>query len=335
MRRPSRRCWSGPTCAASTATACCGCRAMSGASAAASSTRGRISRSSPTSPPRPSSTPTAAFGPVGMSRGMDIAIDKARKAGIGVCVVRRVTHMAAIGWFPLRAARQDMIGLVFRLVQAEHGLARRAGARRRHQPDRHRRSGYGAGNRSCSTCPHRRARWARSCWRATAGRRWNRAWRLPRTENPPPMPLRRDFLTPLGGAKGAGLSLMFECLTGVLVGNPLIAAALGPEGRLAPRPERVRARHRHRRLHRAGALPPGHRHACRSAQVVARGQGKPTRSGCPANAATGSWRNGWRAASRCPRAHGAASPRRPKDSASRCRRSSRAEAHSSSSRSLR
>ena len=36
-------------------------------------------------------------------------------------------------------------------------------------------------------------------------------------------PSRATILLPLGGAKGSGLSLMFECLTGILAGTPIIA----------------------------------------------------------------------------------------------------------------
>jgi ureidoglycolate dehydrogenase (NAD+) len=41
-------------------------------------------------------------------------------------------------------------------------------------------------------------------------------------------------LLPLGGAKGSGLSLMFECLTGILAGTPIIAALGRQSGAKAP-----------------------------------------------------------------------------------------------------
>ena len=170
-----------------------------------------------------------AFGPVGMSRGMDIAVAKAREAGIGVCVVRRVTHMAAIGWFALRAARQDMIGLVFGSSKPNMAF-------------------HGARARGVATSPIAIAvpgmeREPILLDMATSTGSMGRIMlaRDSGTALEPGVALTEDgepttdadaarFLTPLGGAKGAGLSLMFECLTGVLVGNPLIAAALGPEG---------------------------------------------------------------------------------------------------------
>ena len=41
-------------------------------------------------------------------------------------------------------------------------------------------------------------------------------------------------LLPLGGPKGSGLSLLFECLTGVMAGTPIITALAGLTGSTAP-----------------------------------------------------------------------------------------------------
>jgi ureidoglycolate dehydrogenase (NAD+) len=41
-------------------------------------------------------------------------------------------------------------------------------------------------------------------------------------------------LLPIGGAKGSGLSLMFECLTGILVGTPIVATLGRASGAKAP-----------------------------------------------------------------------------------------------------
>ena len=169
-----------------------------------------------------------AFGPVGMSRGMDIAVAKAREAGIGVCVVRRVTHMAAIGWFALRAARQDMIGLVFgssKPNMAYHGARARGVAT---SPIAIAVPGEAREpvllDMSTSTGSMGQVMLARD-----SGTPLEPGVALTERGEPTTDADAARFLTPLGGAKGAGLSLMFECLTGVLVGNPLIATALGPE----------------------------------------------------------------------------------------------------------
>jgi len=42
-------------------------------------------------------------------------------------------------------------------------------------------------------------------------------------------------LLSIGGAKGSGLSLMFECLTGILAGTPILAPTARADGALTPR----------------------------------------------------------------------------------------------------
>ena len=37
-------------------------------------------------------------------------------------------------------------------------------------------------------------------------------------------------MLPIAGAKGSGLALMFECLTGILAGTPIIAPLVGKSG---------------------------------------------------------------------------------------------------------
>ena len=49
---------------------------------------------------------------------------------------------------------------------------------------------------------------------------------LDRDGRPTTDPNAAATLTPMAGPKGAGLSLMIECLTSVALGNPLIATAL-------------------------------------------------------------------------------------------------------------
>ena len=169
-----------------------------------------------------------AFGPVGMSRGMDIAVAKAREAGVGVCIVRRVTHMAAIGWFALRAVDAGMIGLAFgssRPNMAYHGARARGVAT---SPIAIAVPGDDAPvllDMSTSSSSMGRIMLARD-----SGTPLQPGWALAEDGTPTTDAHEARFLTPLGGAKGAGLALMFECLTGVLVGHPLIATAIGQDG---------------------------------------------------------------------------------------------------------
>lgn len=169
-----------------------------------------------------------AFGPVGMSRGMETAIAKAREAGIGVCIVRRVTHMAAIGWFALKAADAGMIGLVFgssKPNMAYHGARARGVASSPIAIAVPREKGPPVLlDMATSTSSMGKVMLARD-----SGTPLEPGWALTEDGEPTIDADAARFLTPLAGAKGAGLALMFECLTGVLVGNPLIATAIGPD----------------------------------------------------------------------------------------------------------
>jgi ureidoglycolate dehydrogenase (NAD+) len=51
-------------------------------------------------------------------------------------------------------------------------------------------------------------------------------WALDPDGHPTTDPHLAAILMPFGGAKGSGLALMFECLSSVMVGNPLLAPAL-------------------------------------------------------------------------------------------------------------
>ena len=56
-------------------------------------------------------------------------------------------------------------------------------------------------------------------------------WALTEAGDPTTDPGQAKIPMPLGGPKGAGLALMFECISSLLVGNPLVEAELtGVEG---------------------------------------------------------------------------------------------------------
>jgi ureidoglycolate dehydrogenase (NAD+) len=64
------------------------------------------------------------------------------------------------------------------------------------------------------------------------GRPIPEGWALDEAGNPTTDPVKAAIPLPLGGAKGSGLALMFECLTGILAGLPALAPLLGkPAGR--------------------------------------------------------------------------------------------------------
>lgn len=167
-----------------------------------------------------------APGPVALTHAMKAAIPKARQAGICWGLVRGHSHAAAIGYYTLMAAREGMAGLSFVAStpnMAYHG-ARAAGVSTSaiaiavpgaaHAPLM---LDMAAAVASVGKLMHARH----------AGQKLPEGWALDREGNPTTDAERAALPLPLGGPKGAGLALMVECLASILVGNPIIAAALG------------------------------------------------------------------------------------------------------------
>jgi len=162
-----------------------------------------------------------ALGPVAMIFAMKRAIAKARAAGIGWGLVRNTTHAAAVGYYALMAAREKMAGLV--MVgsvpnMAYHG-ARAAGVSTgaiaiavpggAHAPVM---LDMASAVASIGKLAHAR----------DAGRTLPPGWALNEAGNPTTDAGRAILPMPLGGPKGAGLALMIECLTSLMLGEALI-----------------------------------------------------------------------------------------------------------------
>jgi ureidoglycolate dehydrogenase (NAD+) len=165
-----------------------------------------------------------AAGPIAMMEGMRAACEKARSAGIGLCLVKSTTHTAAMGYYTQSAARDGFaaIGLAASSpLMAYHG-ARAAGV---------------------STAPLSiavpgeaepfaldMASSMISMGALAQARRTGKAL-------PPDVVLTADgkpttdastasIPLPLGGPKGSGLGFMAECLSSLLVANPILAESL-------------------------------------------------------------------------------------------------------------
>ncbi len=172
-----------------------------------------------------------AAGPIAMNVACDLSMQKAKAAGIGLCLVRGTTHTAALGYYTHRAAQAGMAAIAFSASgpnMAYHG-ARAAGV---------------------STAPLALAVPAEgepvaldmasgvvSLGRLAQARRANEALPPGSALDAQGMPTtdaqQARLPLPLGGAKGSGLSLLIECLASLLAGNPLLAEVLEatPQGR--------------------------------------------------------------------------------------------------------
>lgn len=167
----------------------------------------------------------SAAGPVAMTSAMTAAVGKARQSGVGLALVRATAHTAALGYYTLMAARQGMAGIALSgssPLMVYHG-ARAAGVSTspisiavpggEHEPlvlD------MGTGLVSMGKLMQVRK----------TGQPIPEGWALDAKGRPTTDPQAARIPLPLGGPKGSGLALLIECLTSLVVSNPLLAEAL-------------------------------------------------------------------------------------------------------------
>jgi len=165
-----------------------------------------------------------AAGPVAMQEATRLAIDKARQAGAGICLVRGTTHSAALGYYTHMAVEAGMAAIAFSSSTANMAY-------------------HGARAAGVSTAPLAlavpgedgpialdMASGIVSMGKLRQAKRTGEAL-------PPGSALDSKGLEtidpkaaaiplPLGGAKGSGLALLIECLTSLVTANPILAEVL-------------------------------------------------------------------------------------------------------------
>ncbi len=173
-----------------------------------------------------------AFGQVALGRASAIAIDKASTAGIGLCLVRRSTHMGAIGYFALEAAAEGMAGIVINVSRPNMAYPGARSAGLATSPIAIAVPGAAHAPLMLDMATATKSMGKIQLARDT-GEPLGEGWAVDADGNPTTDPQKAVIPTALGGHKGGGLSLMFECLTSLMVGNPLIAPFIegAPDGR--------------------------------------------------------------------------------------------------------
>ncbi len=166
-----------------------------------------------------------AFGPVVTVFAVGQVMRKAQEVGIGWALIRNTTHQGAMGYYSLMAAKQGMAGIA--LVCSPPNMAP-----------------YGARATGVHNSPIAIAVPAKRhlplildmATSVAAGGKVNLAidkgisipggWALDIDGRPTTDPNLAKILLPFGGYKGSDLALMFECLSSLMVGNPLLEPAL-------------------------------------------------------------------------------------------------------------
>lgn len=164
-----------------------------------------------------------APGPVALTAAAEEAVTRARASGVAAVGVRRTVHTGAIGYYVSKVAEQGLIGIAFVAGMPNMGYTGVKGAAvatsplavavpaRSHAPL--------LLDMATATIALGRIRQARASGTALPEGAAATADGTPTTD-----PQQAVMPLPLGGAKGSGMSLAFELLTGVLVGAPIFAA---------------------------------------------------------------------------------------------------------------
>ena len=179
-----------------------------------------------------------AAGPVAMSAAVEHAGRKARESGVGFVLVRGTTHTAALGYYTTVAARAGLAALALAAstpLMAYHG-ARAAGVSTTPISIAVPRGGGEPVVLDMSTGVVAMGKLLQA---SRTGEPLPEGAALDADGRPTTDPARAVVPLPLGGPKGAGLALMIECLTSLVVSNPIVAAAL--EGTVEGRRHRQNA----------------------------------------------------------------------------------------------
>ncbi|HTS42510.1 MAG TPA: Ldh family oxidoreductase [Xanthobacteraceae bacterium] len=162
---------------------------------------------------------------VALTRAMTEAIAAAREFGVGWCAARNITHTGAIGYFALQAADAGMAGIA---MSASGPMMAYPGTR----------VAAVSSNPIAFAVPRKGGRPylldfstgvvanGKIMAAKDRGEKIPLGWGLDAEGRDTTDPKAVETLLPLGGAKGAGLSFMIECLSSLLLSNPRIAPDL-------------------------------------------------------------------------------------------------------------
>jgi ureidoglycolate dehydrogenase (NAD+) len=169
-----------------------------------------------------------APGPVAMVAAMDEAIARAREVHVGWVVVRDITHAGAVGHFALRAAEQGMVGMVMTASIPLMAWPGSKGAVLSTNPIAVAMPAEGRAplllDMATSQVSNGKVLAAKD-----AAATIPTGWGVDQDGADTMDATKVATLLPLGGPKGAGLSLMIECLASLAASNGVIGPALRGE----------------------------------------------------------------------------------------------------------
>ena len=166
-----------------------------------------------------------AFGPVVTVFAMNKAIEKARAAGIGWCLIRNTTHQGAMGYYALMAANAGMAGIAFVCNPPNMVIYGAKAPGVHNSPIAIAVPGKAHSPLILDIATSVAAR-GKIDLAAEKGIAIPEGWALDKDGNPTTDPNQAAMVLPFGDYKGSGLALMFACLASQMAGNPLITPKL-------------------------------------------------------------------------------------------------------------
>ena len=169
-----------------------------------------------------------AAGPVSMTAVAAAAAERADKTGCCIGIVSQTTHTGAIGCYAEWLAQRGFASII---AAAGPPMMAYHGARVPSLSTSPIAMGVPCGDTplvldmATSVVPMQRLLQAKQGEAVLEP-----GWALDKNGDPTTDAARASIAMPLGGAKGSGLSLMIECLTGLMAGTPILAATVGPSG---------------------------------------------------------------------------------------------------------
>jgi len=162
-----------------------------------------------------------APGPVVTKKITKMLIKKASSSGISWANIRNTTHQGAMGYYSLMAADAGMAGIAIVCSPPNMAPTGSIAAGVHNSPISIAVPGIEK-NHICLDMATSIAAGGKIQLAAEKGTQIPPNWALDSQGNPTTDPNIAEILLPAGGPKGSGLALMFECLTSLMVNNPLI-----------------------------------------------------------------------------------------------------------------
>ena len=160
-------------------------------------------------------------GPIATTMAMEMAIDKAREVGIGWASLRNHGHQGAMAYYTHMATAKGMAGMTVctnppnmvppgaRTAATHNSPLSIAVPANRHPPI--------SLDMATSIVAGGKLEYARDQRMELPD-----DWAFDESGMPTTDPFKARYLRPAGGYKGYGMALLFECLTSVMVGNPIL-----------------------------------------------------------------------------------------------------------------